>query len=140
MHTPHHHIIWIVEDDLDDRVLLEEAFGDTQVPCDVVIFSNAIAALQQLGTCPADKLPGIIVSDYNMPMMNGEEFMESLCAHKRYENIVRVIISTSSDQSQKEACLQKGAHAYFTKPASYPQLVHLAFAIITLAEKRSFEK
>jgi hypothetical protein len=31
MTNTHHHLIWIVEDDLDDRILLNEAFKDTQI-------------------------------------------------------------------------------------------------------------
>ncbi|MBI2274718.1 MAG: hypothetical protein HYU70_13045 [Bacteroidetes bacterium] len=99
--------MWIVEDDLDDLVLLEKAFEDTQVPCHVVIFSNTISAHQQLSTCPTDKLPGIILSDYNMPMTNDEELIESLCTHKRYENIIKVIVSTSSDLFGKEAVCKR---------------------------------
>jgi two-component system chemotaxis response regulator CheY len=129
---PHDHIIWIVEDDLDDRSLLQEAFADTQIPSIVFIFPDAITALQKLGIARAEELPHIIVSDYNMPMMNGNEFVQALHAHGRYEEIKKVILSTSNYLFDTEKCLQNGAHAYFIKPENYPQLVDIAFSILAL--------
>jgi CheY-like chemotaxis protein len=130
MTNTHHHLIWIVEDDLDDRILLNEAFKDTQIPCTVFLFTDAISALQKLGTCPAAEIPDFIVTDYNMHVMNGAEFVEALCAHRRYDQVIKVILSTSSYLFDTEECLQKGADAYFIKPASYTQLVDVAFSIL----------
>jgi len=135
MKSPHDHIIWIVEDDLDDRILLREAFADTQIPSIVSIFPDAITALQELGICAADQLPHIIVSDYNMPVMNGSEFIQALCAHGRYASIKKVILSTSSYLFDSEECLQHGAHAYFIKPPNYPKLVDVAFSILALTRQ-----
>lgn len=132
MNNPQNHIVWVVEDDLDDRILLQEAFADTQVGCSVFIFPDAITALQKLGTCHAQEIPAIIVSDYNMPVMNGAEFIEALSAHGRYDSIKKVILSTSRYLFDTEACLQKGADAYFIKPGTYPQLVDVAFSILAI--------
>jgi len=126
------HIIWIVEDDLDDSILLQEAFIDTRVPCLIQTFSDAINALQQLGTCRREELPTIVVADYNMPVMTGAEFVEAMCAHVRYESIKKIILSTSSYLFDKKDCLKKGAHAYFVKPSNYPQLIDVAFSILTM--------
>ena len=132
MKSPHDHIVWIVEDDLDDRILLQEAFVDTRIPSAVLIFSDAITALQKLGICRAEELPHIIVSDYNMPVMNGNEFIKALSAHRRYGSIKKVILSTSSYLFDTEECLRNGAHAYFIKPGNYPKLVDVAFSILAL--------
>ncbi|MES2374795.1 MAG: response regulator [Bacteroidota bacterium] len=134
MSSSQNHTVWIIEDDLDDRILLQEAFIDTQIPCTVSIFGDAFTALQQLGTCSTGQLPSIIVSDYNMPVMNGAEFMEALCVHARYEPIKKIILSTSTYLFDTEACLEKGAHAYFIKPSSYHKLVDVAFSILSLSK------
>jgi CheY-like chemotaxis protein len=123
-----------VEDDLDDRILLQEAFLDTQIQCKIFIFSDAISALRQLGTSKVEELPTIVVADYNMAVMTGAEFIEALCAHREYETIKKVILSTSSYLFDKEKCFQKGAHAYFVKPSDYPQLIGVAFSILGLVE------
>lgn len=132
MDTTLHPAIWIIEDDLDDRVLLNEAFLETKIPCSLTLYPDAISALQKLGTSTLQELPDIIVSDYNMPYMDGLQFIESLCAHKRYERIVKIILSTSSYLFDKAACIQSGAHAYFIKPPNYTGLIDVAFAIHAL--------
>jgi CheY-like chemotaxis protein len=132
MNSPHQHSVWIVEDDLDDRILLQEAMLDTQIKCFVLVFPDAISALQKLGTCPQQELPQIIVADYNMPVMTGAELIEELATHTRYQGIKKVILSTSTYLFDVEACLQKGADAYFIKPGNYPELVDIAFSILAL--------
>jgi CheY-like chemotaxis protein len=132
MSTTLHPAVWIVEDDLDDRVLLNEAFLDTKMPCSLTLYPDAITALQTLGISVMDELPDIIVSDYNMPYMNGLEFIESLCVHKRYDAVIKIILSTSAYLFDKEACLQSGANAYFIKPPNYTGLIDVAFSILTL--------
>jgi CheY-like chemotaxis protein len=134
METTLHPAIWIVEDDLDDRILLNEAFLETKTPCRLNLFPDAISALQKLATSAQKDLPDIIVSDYNMPYMHGCEFMQSLCAHKRYESIIKIILSTSSYLFDKEACFRSGTHEYFIKPPNYTGLVEIAFSILALAK------
>jgi two-component system chemotaxis response regulator CheY len=130
MKSPHDHIVWIVEDDLDDRILLQEAFAETPIPVKVVVFQSAITALQTLGITHTEELPDIIVSDYNMPMMNGYQFMEALGAHRRYAAIKKVVLSTCNYLYNAEECLKKGAHAYYIKPPDYIELVELASSIV----------
>lgn len=132
MNNPHAHSVWIVEDDLDDRILLQEAMLDTQIVCFVLVFPDGISALQKLETCTQQELPQIIIADYNMPVMTGAEFIEELDAHARYQGIKKVILSTSTYLFDTEACLQKGADAYFIKPGNYPELVDIAFSILAL--------
>lgn len=136
MSISQNHTIWIVEDDLDDRILLHEAFKDTLIPCSVQVFADAFSALQQLGVSNIQELPTIIVSDYNMPVMNGADFIEALCVHRRYDTIVKIILSTSSYLFDTEECLARGAHGYFIKPANYPAMVDVAFSIFGLANKK----
>jgi CheY-like chemotaxis protein len=135
MSSSRDHTIWIIEDDLDDSILLQEAFIDTQIACTVLVFGDAVTALQQMGLCNNDQLPSILVSDYNMPVMNGAELIEALCAHARYRTMKKIILSTSSYLFDTEACLEKGADAYFIKPSSYHQLVDVAFSILSLANQ-----
>jgi CheY-like chemotaxis protein len=129
-------IIWIVEDDLDDRILLNEAFKETGFGGRIFLFPDAISALQKLGRCSAEEIPAIIVTDYNMHVMNGAEFVESLCSHRRYNGVIKVILSTSSYLFDTAECLRKGADAYFVKPASYTELVDVASSILAVKKDK----
>ena len=60
----------------------------------------------------------IILTDINMPEMNGEEFLRRLEAHERYRAIPVVVISTDATENRIERMLQLGAKGYVSKPFS----------------------
>jgi CheY-like chemotaxis protein len=127
--------IFIIDDDLDDQVLMKQAFESTGIQVTVRFATRSDEALKFLGGCSDAEQPDIIVSDYNMPMMNGEEFLRRLSADKRYGNIPRVIVSTAASPPVIEACLANGASRYLIKPSDFEELVKLAHTIIKLAER-----
>ncbi len=125
--------VFIIDDDLDDQVLMKQAFESTGVPVDVRFATRSDDALAFLARCTAEEQPEIIVSDYNMPMMNGEEFLRRLLADPRYRHTPKVIVSTAASPAIIEACLTNGAARYLIKPSDFEQLVRLANEIISLA-------
>src|ERR1035437_683258 len=59
---------------VDDEPLILESFGQllrTHLSCEVFTFSNPFEALQQLIAIN----PGVIITDYSMPGMNGLKFL-----------------------------------------------------------------
>jgi CheY-like chemotaxis protein len=127
--------IFIIDDDLDDQVLMKQAFESAGVQVDVRFATRSDEALKFLSGCSAAEQPDIIVSDYNMPMMNGEEFLKRLSAEKKYTDTPRVIVSTAASPPVIEACLANGASKYLIKPSDFEELVKLAHTIMMLAER-----
>lgn len=125
--------IFIIDDDLDDQVLMKQAFESTGIQLDVHFATRSDEALQSLTVCTDDQRPDIIVSDYNMPMMNGEEFLRRLSGYERYLHTPKVIVSTAASPPVIEACLANGASRYLIKPSDFEELVQLAHTIIALA-------
>jgi len=74
--------------------------------------SNGIEALQILGKEWVDA----ILSDINMPGMDGEEFLRQLKTDELLRAIPVVIISTDSTDHRIERMLALGARGYVTKP------------------------
>lgn len=60
----------------------------------------------------------IILTDINMPEMNGEEFLRHLEEHERYRTIPVVVISTDATENRMQRMLQLGAKGYIAKPFS----------------------
>jgi two-component system, chemotaxis family, chemotaxis protein CheY len=60
----------------------------------------------------------IILTDINMPEMNGEEFLRELETHERYRTIPVVVISTDATEDRMHRMLQLGAKGYIAKPFS----------------------
>ncbi len=127
--------VFIIDDDLDDQVLMKQAFDSANTQVDVRFVTRSDEALQYLTDCIPAEQPDIIVSDYNMPMMNGEEFLKRLVSEKQYNDTPKVIVSTAASPTIIEGCLANGASRYLIKPSDFEELVRLANMIISLARK-----
>jgi two-component system, NtrC family, response regulator len=105
--------IALVEDDINMRKSLEIAMGDYK-EFDVVSFKNAKDALKKL-----DDTFDLIVTDINMPGMDGIEFVKEL--NGRYE----VIIMTGNATLQRAIeSIQMGVKDFLLKPFDIETLVN----------------
>ena len=127
--------IFIIDDDLDDQVLMQQAFEATATNVTIRFATRSDEALEFLRGCSAAERPDIIVSDYNMPLMNGEEFLRQLRAANMCTDIPKVIVSTAASAGIIASCLANGASRYLIKPSDFEKLVNLATEIISLAKK-----
>lgn len=75
---------------------------------------NGREALQVLSD--SDPLPEVALIDWNMPEMNGLEFIHSVRRNPRYARMALLMVTTESEQSQIVRALAAGAHEYLIKP------------------------
>ncbi|MES2729250.1 MAG: response regulator [Pseudomonadota bacterium] len=68
-----------------------------------------------LKTCAAS-MPDAILLDWNMPVMNGLDFLIALRARPGGNVPVVIFCTTESDQEHVRAAMQAGANAYIFKP------------------------
>lgn len=66
-------------------------------------------------------LPDIVLTDIDMPEMNGLEFIEH--ARAKYSSLPIVILSTHGDDATRDKGLMLGANDYLTKPLSGTKLM-----------------
>jgi CheY-like chemotaxis protein len=66
-------------------------------------------------------LPDIVLTDIDMPEMNGLEFIEQ--ARSKYATLPIVILSTHGDDVTRDKGLMLGANDYLTKPLSGTKLM-----------------
>jgi two-component system chemotaxis response regulator CheY len=64
----------------------------------------------------------IALVDWNMPVMNGIEFVRALRAHKEYDSIKLMMVTTENDAAHIEAALGAGANEFVMKPFTYEVL------------------
>jgi len=58
----------------------------------------------------------IVITDYNMPVMNGLEFIKELKKDDVFKDTPVVIVSTEGNQSKIDEFMKQGARGYITKP------------------------
>jgi two-component system chemotaxis response regulator CheY len=73
---------------------------------------NGEEALEQLSAHKVD----IILTDINMPRMNGEELLRRLCADGVLKTIPAVVISTDATNERILRMISLGAEGYMAKP------------------------
>lgn len=61
-------------------------------------------------------LPSVCLVDWNMPVMNGLEFVAAMRAVPQYRDITLMMVTTESEHSQIVRALAAGAHEYVIKP------------------------
>jgi two-component system chemotaxis response regulator CheY len=73
---------------------------------------NGEEALRQLSAHRVD----VILTDINMPRMNGEELLRRLAADGVLKTIPTVVISTDATNERIVRMIELGAHGYLSKP------------------------
>lgn len=112
----------IIEDDEDDQELLAEVFEKLNFPNQVIFFSDGKAALNYL--IHPDILPFLILSDINMPRLNGFELREKLQtdADLAVKCIPYLFFSTALNQRAVIDAYSVSAQGFFIKQTSMAEL------------------
>ncbi len=67
--------------------------------------------------------PAIILLDLNMPGTDGHEVLRQVKADEHLKSIPVIVLTTSDDERDIQACYQKGANSFVTKPVTFDGLV-----------------
>ena len=60
--------------------------------------------------------PGIILLDLNLPGTDGREVLADIKQDERLKQIPVIVLTTSNDDRDVEACYKSGANSYIQKP------------------------
>ena len=71
-------------------------------------------ALDVLST--GEFLPDVCLVDWNMPVMNGLEFVTTVRRTREWRQITLMMVTTESEHTQVVRALAAGAHEYVIKP------------------------
>ena len=64
----------------------------------------------------ADDKPDICLIDWNMPVMNGLEFIVEVRKHREWRDVTLMMVTTEAEQANIVRALAAGAHEYVIKP------------------------
>ncbi|MCF6378407.1 response regulator [Nocardioides KLBMP 9356] len=65
-----------------------------------------------------DDLPVLATVDWNMPVMNGLDFVKAVRADNGLRDVTLMMVTTEAEQGQIVRALAAGAHEYLIKPFS----------------------
>src|SRR5262249_5556579 len=117
--------VLIVEDSPTMRALLVAALEGLAREIDVTEVASGFEALRRL---PRERFD-LIVTDVNMPDINGLELVSFVRRNPAYARVPLVIVSTEGSERDREKGMALGADAYLVKPFEPEQLQRVAHAL-----------
>ncbi len=103
--------ILIVDDSTMMRTVIRGAFESIGLR-NIVESSDGVDALKKLIGQDFD----LIITDRNMPGMDGVTLVETVRSHSRYANVPILMVTTESEKETVIKALQKGVNGYIVKP------------------------
>ena len=108
--------IIIIEDDEDDRLFMKDVFTDLNYTNEIIFFEDGQMALHHL--IHEEIEPFIIISDINMPVLNGMALKEEIQKNEslRLKCIPYLFFTTSANQQHVIDAYSKSVQGFFIKP------------------------
>ncbi len=114
--------IIVIEDDEDDRLFIKDVFIELNYDNKIIFFEDGQMALNHLMNEEIE--PFIIISDINMPVLNGMALKEEIQKNEnlRLKCIPYLFFTTSANQEHVIDAYSKSVQGFFIKPNRIEQL------------------
>jgi two-component system chemotaxis response regulator CheY len=107
--------ILIVDDSSMMRALIKRVVKLTNVPVEEIL--EAADGAQALSLLETNDVQ-LLLTDINMPVMNGADLLRKLAGNKRWRGLTRVVISTDGSTARREEAAELSVRCYLKKPFS----------------------
>lgn len=126
--------VLLIEDDEIDAMGIKRAFRLNKMANLANVARNGLEALQMLRgskeaapAVPRDRL--LIISDINMPKMNGIEFLRELRKDAKLASIPVILLTTSDEDRDRTNAYDLNVAGYILKPVMFSRLTEIVGAI-----------
>jgi two-component system chemotaxis response regulator CheY len=102
----------VVDDSRAVRKLLAQTLGDLGYETSEAENGKTALAVLQACTTP----PELILTDWNMPEMNGLDLLKAVRNKPEYHSVPIVMVTTETEMEHMAAALEAGANEYVMKP------------------------
>jgi len=111
--------VLIVDDSAAIRKILQRVLRQTEIPIGTVYEAgDGVEALETM----CRQTIGLVLSDINMPNMDGLEFLTKMRAEQVWNGIPVLMVSTEGTQAKVLEALERGASGYVRKPFTAEQI------------------
>lgn len=115
-------LILLVEDSFEDFEVTKRIFSRSGITNPIQRCTSGDEALDYLfrrgmySDPDSSPRPGMIILDLNLPGTDGRDVLKTVKSDSLLKKIPTIILTTSSDERDIEACYQSGANSYMIKP------------------------
>jgi two-component system chemotaxis response regulator CheY len=119
----------IVDDSSVMRKIVERALRQAGLELLVHEAGSGTEALEVLRSQPVD----LVLSDINMPSMDGLEFVRQIRAQNLAPRVPVVMITTESSEEHVKQAIEAGARGYIRKPFTAEQVKERVLPLVSAA-------
>jgi CheY-like chemotaxis protein len=125
-------IIFIVDDDPDDRQIILDSFLENTALIDYIFIENGEQLMETLHQATPEELPALILLDLNMPGLPGLQALKEIKSHAVFRHIPTIVLTTSQLQKDQDLSYKFGANCFLQKPETYSELVKITHSVLRL--------
>jgi two-component system, chemotaxis family, response regulator Rcp1 len=125
-------VILLVEDNVGDVRLTQEAFKEGKVSNLLLVAPDgieAMALLRQQGSYSDAPRPDLILLDLNIPRMDGREVLVAIKSDPHLKRIPVVVLTTSKAEEDIVRTYDLNANCYITKPVDFDKFLTVVKSI-----------
>jgi two-component system chemotaxis response regulator CheY len=108
----------VIDDSRAMRAILRKVLSEAGF--EVIEAEHGRDALEKL---ESESCPDVALVDWNLPEMNGVEFVEAVRSTSAYESMRLIMVTTEIEREQMAKALDAGADEYVMKPFSKDSLL-----------------
>lgn len=101
---------------IDDSGAIRKLIGRILKEVGFDQISEAVDGQDALDRLSQIERPELVCVDWNMPNMNGYEFIQKVRSDVRYNNLTLMMVTTETEMTQVEKALAAGANEFVMKP------------------------
>ncbi|TDH25498.1 response regulator transcription factor [Segetibacter sp. 3557_3] len=124
--------ILLIEDDIDDVDLLNDALQDNEVVYNMQVIMDGDKVYDYLHS--GASFPEIIIMDLNLPKTDGKQILKEIKA-STFKDVPLLVLTTSSAKEDIDYCYSLGANKFLTKPATIEDWNYTINSILKVAGK-----
>ena len=124
--------ILLVEDNLDDVFLTQEALRESKISNNLSVAGDGLQALDFLrreGAYSDAPRPDIVLLDLNLPKKDGRWVLEQIKTDDRLKHLPVVIMTTSRAEHDVLKSYRLHANCYVTKPVDFDEFISIVHSI-----------
>jgi two-component system response regulator HydG len=107
--------VLVVDDESGIRIALQQLLSSNNYEVDLA--SDGAEALERIAQLP----PDIVVTDLDMPRMNGMQLIAAL--HEQHRELPVIVVTSASELRSAVAAMRAGAADYINKPVEFDELL-----------------
>ena len=125
--------ILIIDDIVMNHKILKEQLSSETCKC--ISVNSARKGFDVLAKAAEKNIPiDLVIVDYQMPHMTGEDFIRIVKTHEGYKHIPLILYSSVGDDGLKQRLKNLGVNGYITKPTRHHELLRTVSKAISDAK------